>query len=90
MSWTLPVAPSANREFRKLPDWVRDEAVELLAELRTDPLPPDAIELRGLAGHYRVKFGSGRYRLIYRISESRRDVWVSRIRERGTAYRGLD
>ena len=33
MSWTLRVAPSANNEFKSLPEFIHDEAANLLVDL---------------------------------------------------------
>ena len=90
MSWTLRVAPSANREFKSLPDPIRDEAANLLVDLAEDPFPPDAMELRGHAGYHRVRFGDNRYRLIYRVSRTKEEVLIVRFRLRREAYRGLE
>src|SRR5262249_4271308 len=65
----IEFTPAGRREFRSLPDSVKDAAAHALAELAEDPSPPDAVELRGYPGSYRIKFYRDRYRILYRVSE---------------------
>ncbi len=86
-----PIHPSAPREMTE------DEADFEVASrresqpsipLEEDPRPHDAVELRGHRDYYRVRFEG--YRVVYRVSDSRRRVAVLRIRRRDQAYRGLE
>jgi len=52
-NWSLEFTPSARREFRNLPDRVKDQAAQALADLIESPIPFDAIPLRGYPDSYR-------------------------------------
>ena len=54
-----------------------------------DPLPADAIALRGYTNLYRIRFYRGRYRLIYAVYENQQRVIATRVRPRGIAYIGM-
>jgi len=88
-NWSLEFTPSARREFRNLPDRVKDQAAQALADLIESPIPFDAIPLRGYSDSYRIRFYRNQYRLLYRVSEQQRKVIVWRVRPRGSAYAGL-
>ena len=88
-SWSVEFTPSARREFRHLPDRVKDEAAQALADLSEDPSPLDAVPLRGYADSYRIRFYRDQYRILYRVSERRHRLIIWRVRPRGTAYQGL-
>ncbi len=87
-TYNVSLNPAADRELGKAPRRIAAEIAELLAELILDPRPPDALELRGHAGYYRVRING--YRVIYRLSESRRRVRVLRIQRRDRAYIGFE
>ncbi len=88
LTYSVSLRPDARRELREAPNRIALEIIELLADLALDPFPPDALELRGHAGHYRIRLNG--YRVIYRISESRRRISVLRIRPRARAYIGFE
>lgn len=87
--WSVEFTPSARREFRNLPDRVKDQAAHAIADLIEDPSPFDAVSLRGYADSYRIRFYRDQYRLLYRVSAPQRKVIVWRVRPRGSAYAGL-
>ena len=87
--WTLVVSPSALRELARLEDRVKDDAVAAIGELREDPIPLDAVRLRGQVGVCRIKVFQNRYRVIYQVSAKQRRVIVTRVRPRSSAYAGL-
>ena len=88
MDWKVELQPSARAQLRLLPDAVRREIGALIDNLRTDPFPPDCIQLENFRDLYRIRMG--RYRLIYRVSAKRQLALVERIRVRGEAYSGLE
>ncbi len=86
--YNVSLTPDAARGLRKLPARLVPEIAELLGDLAFDPLPSDALELRGHAGYYRIRING--YRVIYRVSDSRRRVRVLRIESRDRAYVGFE
>ena len=87
-TYSVFVKPDAARELRNLPSPIKADMAALLVDLEEDPRPHDAVELRGHRDYYRVRFEG--YRVVYRVSDSRRRVAVLRIRRRDQAYRGLE
>ena len=57
-----------------------------IAALSENPCPPGSIKLTAEEG-YRMR--SGNYRIVYRIEDKERIVYVYRIKHRKEAYRSL-
>ena len=53
-----------------------------------DPVPADAIPLRGFRHVYRLRLPKS-YRMVYKVIEGRRLVIMTRIRPREEVYIGL-
>lgn len=84
MSYSVKVAPAAERQLRKFDPPVRrrlQAAIDLLAE---NPRPPKAIQLVGGAGEWRIRTGD--YRIIYEIHDDRLIVLVLRTGHRRHIY----
>lgn len=48
MDWTVKVLDSADREIRRLPAaWLKEEALDCLEHLGTNPFPEGYVKLRG-------------------------------------------
>lgn len=90
MSWSVKFTKSSDAEIDGLPENVRQEAYEAIADVGEDPYLDGSIELDGYPGHRRIHFYRGRYRIVYMVSEKQRRVIVTRIRPRGTAYIGYE
>lgn len=90
MTWRVKLKPSADREFRRLEEGPKRDALELLQDLKEDPFSvPDTIQLRRHpAGTMRTRFHHG-YRMVYFISKPEQMVHVLRIRPRPIAYKGM-
>lgn len=85
MSYSVTLAPSAARRFRKLdPPAQRriQAAIELLAE---NPRPPAATQLVGGSGAWRVRTGD--FRIVYEIHDRELVVLVLAIGHRRDVYR---
>jgi mRNA interferase RelE/StbE len=84
MTYSVEVAPAADRQLRKFDPTVRrrvQAAIDLLAE---NPRPPAAIQLVGGSGEWRVRTGD--YRIIYDIHEEKLVVLVLRLGHRREVY----
>ena len=57
-----------------------------IAALSENPCPPGSIKLTAEEG-YRMR--SGNYRIVYRIEDKEKIVYVYRIKHRKEAYRSL-
>ncbi|MBG6059455.1 mRNA interferase RelE/StbE [Cryobacterium sp. MP_M5] len=84
MTYSVRIAPAAERQLRKFDPPVRrriQAAIELLAG---DPRPPKAIQLVGGSGEWRVRTGD--YRIIYEIHDEQLIVLVLRLGRRREIY----
>ena len=91
-SWTPKILAGAKKDLDELPDPVRREALQMLADLLEDPYPPNLEEARmkGYRNRYRLYFYRDRYRFIYEIAEQQRTVRVLRVRLRDRyTYSGM-
>ncbi|HLF25189.1 MAG TPA: hypothetical protein VJG32_02535 [Anaerolineae bacterium] len=64
------------RQVDRLPGKLRQEARHRIADLARDPRPPDAIELKGYAGIYRIWLQDARYRLVWEVRDEEMRVEV--------------
>lgn len=87
MAYRLEFLSSADREFLRLPLSVRRRLDPHLRGLQDDPRPRGAKAMAGHKGLFRIRVGD--YRILFEIDDAARRVTVTRIRPRGTAYRGL-
>ncbi|KPF72066.1 addiction module toxin RelE [Bosea sp. AAP35] len=81
MSYRLAFLPSAQKEWRKLGDTVRDQFKKKLAERLLHPrIAADA--LHGMPQHYKVKLRQAGYRLVYRVDDDVLTVLVVAVGRR--------
>jgi len=84
MTYSVRIAPAAERQLRKFDPPVRrrvQAAIDLLAQ---DPRPPKAVQLVGGSGEWRVRTGD--YRIIYEIQDDKLIVLVLRLGHRREIY----
>jgi mRNA interferase RelE/StbE len=84
MTYSVTIAPAAERQLRKFDPQVRrrvQAAIDLLAD---NPRPPRAIQLVGGGGEWRVRTGD--YRIIYEIEDDRLIVLVLTVGHRREVY----
>ena len=58
-------------------------------DLAEDPFLIDSSPMEGYSNLYRVKFGRGRYRMVYLAFEQSRKVAITRIGPRDSVYAGF-
>jgi len=80
----LFLIPSARKDLDKLPDQVFKKIKEKILVLKDDPRPSGCIKLTGEEG-YRLR--SGDHRILYRIDDKIKAVYIYRIKHRREAYR---
>jgi mRNA-degrading endonuclease RelE of RelBE toxin-antitoxin system len=88
--WILSVPANVRRQISKLPTAALSvEAGDIIEDLAEDPFPADALKMRKYKDHYRIRFGSEAYRIVYKVNLKQRIVTILRVRPGPTAYRGM-
>ena len=86
MSWSLQVAPSAERTLRRLPERVAVAIVKfLVGTLVETPERVGKPLQRELSGYWSARRGA--YRVVYRMLDDEHAVRVVRIEHRADVYR---
>ncbi|PKO20942.1 MAG: hypothetical protein CVU38_17405 [Chloroflexi bacterium HGW-Chloroflexi-1] len=62
-----------------MPGYVRAQIRQLIRELRDDPKPPRAKELRGKPNVYRIWLAT-KWRVAYRVNEDSQHLLLLRVR----------
>ncbi len=84
MTYSVRIAPAAQRQLRKFDPQVRRRVQAAIDLLAGDPRPPRAIQLVGGSGEWRVRTGD--YRIIYEIQDDKLIVLVLRLGHRREIY----
>ncbi|WP_105036988.1 type II toxin-antitoxin system RelE family toxin [Cryobacterium aureum] len=84
MTYSVRIAPTAERQLRKFDPQVRRRVQAAIDLLAGDPRPPKAIQLVGGSGEWRVRTGD--YRIIYEIQDDKLIVLVLRLGHRREIY----
>jgi len=88
MSFRVLVNPKTEEKLKALPEANIKKMVELLDVLQENPIPVETFDikkLKGLKDTYRVRVG--RYRVIYTIFWDEKEIAVSKIEPRKSAYK---
>jgi mRNA interferase RelE/StbE len=81
----LSIKPSAVKEIEAVGlQRDRRRIVDLISRLAENPFPPGA---RKLSGRSRYRLRSGRYRILYEISDAQREIVVIKVGHRKDVYR---
>lgn len=84
MTYSVVIAPAAERQLHKFDPQVRRRIQAAIDLLRENPRPPKAIQLVGGAGEWRVRTGD--YRIIYEINDDQLVILVLRAGHRREIY----
>lgn len=89
MPYLLKWYPQVKRQLRAVPDRIKADVAQAILDLRSDPYPPTAEELRDqYAGIYKIKLDG--WRVFYKVDESDRVVTVLAIKRRDRyTYRSI-
>lgn len=87
--WRIRLVPSAEREFAALAQRFKREVKDLIDGLGEDPFQENSQPLRASDKGYRIYAAGKRFRVLYRVNDHKGEVLILRIRDRGSAYRGL-
>ena len=81
--YEVAIGTKASKRLGRLSQKHKRQVLEQIAQLRTDPRPPNSAKLRVLDG-YRIKCGE--YRVLYTVSDERKTVEVYLVFQRGEGY----
>jgi len=76
--------PQAQKDLDRLQGKIFNAAKDEIVRLANNPRPYGALKLTNEDG-YRVRIGS--YRLLYRIDDKAKEVFIYRLKHRKEAYR---
>ncbi|MGA2260659.1 MAG: type II toxin-antitoxin system RelE/ParE family toxin [Acidobacteriota bacterium] len=84
MAYKVVVKPSAQRDLDSLDEREVERIALRVAHLTDEPRPFGVQKLTSTGG-YRIRVGN--YRVLYEVSDSRRQVSIYRVKHRRDAYR---
>lgn len=84
MSYEVFLLPCAQRDLDKFQGKELSKLCKFIANLSTNPRLMGSIKLTGEGG-YRIRAGA--YRILYRIDDHEKKVYVYRVRHRREVYR---
>lgn len=79
MSYQVEISPEAQKEIKALSGYVRSAALKMLRDLGKEPRPPRTKELHDKPNVYRLWLMK-KWRIVYRIEEDSKHVFVLRVR----------
>jgi mRNA interferase RelE/StbE len=82
--YRIHLLPQAQKDFNNYGGKVFDQIEAKIKALGTDPRPPGSIKLTAEEG-YRLR--SGQYRILYRIDDGEKIIYIYRIKHRREVYR---
>ena len=85
VDYGVRILPSAEREMRRLPRTDLSRIMARIDALARTPRPPGTLKLSGTIDQYRIR--QGVYRILYRIDDAARLVFVYSVSHRKDAYR---
>ena len=81
--YKILLLPPAKKDLDKLRGKTFDICVKKITPLQENPRPHGCLKLTEEQG-YRIR--SGKYRIIYRIDDKKKEVFIYRIKHRKEAY----
>jgi mRNA interferase RelE/StbE len=81
--YSLFLLPRVQKDMDRFGHKVLRQLLERVKSLARDPRPPGSLKLTADEG-YRLR--SGDYRILYRIDEEKKAVYIYRIKDRKDAY----
>ena len=82
--YKIKIIPSAQKDLDNLERKFFLQIKKKILALKFNPRPDNSVKLSADEG-YRIR--SGRYRILYRIDEKEKIVYIYRIKHRKEAYR---
>jgi len=78
------IIPQAQKDLDNLNEKIFEQIKNKILSLSSNPRPPGCLKLTAEEG-YRIR--SGNYRIIYRINDKEKVVYIYRIKHRKGAYK---
>jgi len=85
VAYSVSLAPTADRQFRKLTVLIQQRIKPHIDALASDPRPSRVIKMEGESDLYRIRVGD--YRIVYYIWDREGEVLVVKIAHRREVYR---
>ncbi len=82
--YLVKIIPAAQRDLDQLDSGILSRIHLALQELGSNPRPYGSIKLSADEGH---RFRVGSYRIIYRMSDQERIIFIYRVKHRREVYR---
>ena len=87
MGYSLHIKPSAEKEISALPWRIQIQILKSLIALSADARPEGCKKLAGSSDIYRTRIGE--YRVVYRIDDETRSVYIESVGHRQGIYNRL-
>ena len=87
MNYHLEFVRSSEKEHAKIPPPFYQEILDEIIHLSEDATPPGSKKLKGHKKLWRIKIG--KYRVVYELDETKKNVCIIRIRHRKDIYQSL-
>jgi mRNA interferase RelE/StbE len=85
MAYQILVLPSAQKELQGIPASDRKWIIARIDPLQSDARPHASQKLKGTTEQYRIRQGD--YRILYRVDERSKRVFIYTVAHRREAYR---
>ena len=82
--YEVKIIPSARKDLEHLDKKFFIQVRDKIIALASEPRPNNCVKLTADEG-YRVR--SGNYRILYRIDDGKKTVYIYRVKHRSRAYR---
>jgi mRNA interferase RelE/StbE len=86
VTYRITWSKQAERHFRKLDKPVGERVSATIDDLAGNPRPPGVEPVVSMPGVLRVRKGG--YRILYRVDDDNREIWIEDVRKRSEAYGG--
>jgi mRNA interferase RelE/StbE len=82
--YNLRILPAAQKDLKRLQGKIFDKIKSEILSLANNPRPYGALKLTNEDG-YRIRVGD--YRVLYRIDEKIKEIFIYRVKHRKESYR---
>lgn len=82
--YNIKIIPQAQKDLNKLPSTIFNKIKTKILQLAKNPRPFGAIKLTQQEG-FRIR--EGNYRILYRIDDASKEIYIYRIKHRRDIYR---
>lgn len=86
MTYSVEWSKTAAKHYRALDKPAREQVDKLVGELAEYPRPSGIKPVIGIPGVIRARTGD--YRVLYRVDDDIRGLWIEDVRHRSKAYGG--